>query len=490
MNKNLLFYVLVLLVFGAGIYFILESGSRLRSTETISAERSEIPSIVPPSSQPSENSRVSSNSIAGFLLDNLRNPLSILLLQIIVIVITAKIIGRLFLKIGQPAVVGEMVAGILLGPSVLGLVSPATLTFLFPAASMGGLRLLSQIGVILFMFVVGMEVNAHRLSKKVHAAVIVSHASIILPFFLGVTLSLTIYRSLAPSNISFTAFALFMGTAMSITAFPVLARIIEERGMSKSYLGSLAIACAAVDDVTAWCILALVSAVVKADALGTAMLTILLALFFVGCMILLVKPQLSRIAGKEPEVKLYSKRFIAGLLAFVLASALFTEIIGIHALFGGFLAGIVMPSASGFRSHLGNRLEAFSLALLLPLFFSFTGLRTQINLIDDWRSWLACVGITTVAVAGKLGGSMLAARWTGISWRESFSLGALMNTRGLVELIVLNIGYDLGVLSGRIFAIMVLMALVTTLMTGPLLSLMKFGQQRESVPAHGLGSLD
>jgi Kef-type K+ transport system membrane component KefB len=367
------------------------------------------------------------------------------------------------------------VAGIVLGPSLLGWLSPGTMAVLFPPGSMEPLRLLSQIGVALFMFVVGMELDVKHLRQRAHAAIMVSHASIIVPFFLGVTLSLLLYQSLAPAATSFKAFALFIGIAMSITAFPVLARILEDRRMSKTPLGSIALTCAAVDDVTAWCMLALVIAVAQAGGVTASFITITLALVFILVMLLIVKPKLTQLftvilKGRSSPLE-RSRGLVAGVLAFVFICALITEAIGIHALFGAFLAGVVMPHTAGLRLILKEKLETFSAAALLPLFFAFTGLRMQIGLLNDWESWAICGVIIAVAIAGKLGASMLMARWTGMSWRDSFSLGALMNTRGLVELIVLNIGYDLGILSGRLFAMLVLMALVTTFMTGPLLAL-------------------
>ena len=384
----------------------------------------------------------------------------------------AGVFRRLFRAIHQPPVMGEMIAGIVLGPSVLGLISPEAMTFLFPASSLETLRLLSQIGVVLFMFIVGMELNVQHVREKGSAAVMISHASIIVPFLLGTTLSLFLYRDLAPPGTSFTAFALFIGVAMSITAFPVLARILEDRNMTHTLLGSMALTCAAVDDVTAWCILAVVIAIVKSTGIAGSAFTIGLTIVFALAMMLLVRPQLARVI-KDPDSQQHRRRLIPIVLAFVLGCALMTETIGILALFGAFIAGVVMPPSTEFRIFLKDKLESFGSYALLPLFFAFTGLRMQAGLLNDWHGWLMCAVIIIVAIAGKLGGSMLMSRWTGMSWQRSFSVGVLMNTRGLVELVVLNIGYDLGILSGRIFAMMVLMALVTTFMTGPLLALVR-----------------
>jgi Kef-type K+ transport system membrane component KefB len=446
-------YFLLLLIFAGGVWLILAAGARLQPATAVPI----LPAPTP-------------TSATGILWENFRTSLTILLTQIIVILTMAGLFRRLFRWINQPPVMGEMVAGLVLGPSVLGLFYPTAMSFLFPASSLETLRLLSQLGVVLFMFVVGMELNVRHLREKGSAAVMVSHASIIAPFLLGAALSLFLYKELAPAGTSFNAFALFIGVAMSITAFPVLARILEDRGLSQTSLGSLAITCAAVDDVTAWCILALVIALVKSTGLAGSVITIGLTLVFAIAMIFVVRPQLARVI-KEPDSQQHRRRLIPIILAFVMASALITETIGIHALFGAFVAGVVMPPSTEFRIFLKDKLEAFSSYALLPLFFVFTGLRTQVSLLNDWQGWLMCAVIIVVAIVGKLGGSMLMSRWTGMSWSQSFSIGVLMNTRGLVELVVLNIGYDLGILSGRIFAMMVLMALVTTFMTGPLLAL-------------------
>ncbi len=464
--RNYLPYLVLILFFVAGVWLILAAGSRLNSVPT---------AVQTVSAGVGETAKAGSSqtSVGRVLWENLRSPLSVLLTQIIVILVVAGLFSRLFRRIGQPPVMGEMIAGIILGPSVLGLLYPHAMAFIFPASSLETLRLLSQIGVVLFMFVVGMELNVRHVREKGSAAVMISHASIIVPFLLGAALSLFLYKDLAPPGTSFNAFALFIGVAMSITAFPVLARILEDRGMSQSSLGSIAITCAAVDDVTAWCILALVIALVRASGVAVSLITIAFTLLFVGGMLFLVRPQLGRMANETTDTRRHSRRLVAGMLVFVLACALFTETIGIHALFGAFVAGVVMPPSIGFRTLLKEKLEAFSSSALLPLFFAFTGLRTQVSLLNDLQSWVMCAVIILVAIAGKLGGSMLMSRWIGMNWSQSFSIGVLMNTRGLVELVVLNIGYDLGILSGRIFAMMVLMALVTTFMTGPLLSLVR-----------------
>jgi Kef-type K+ transport system membrane component KefB len=408
---------------------------------------------------------------------NLQDPLSHLLVQLLAIIVAARLAGSLFKRFGLPAVVGEMAAGIALGPSLFGAVFPGAAAFVFPAESLGTLKLLSQIGICLFMFSVGMELNLAHVRDRAREAVAVSHASILTPFLLGVGLACFTFHDLAGPSATFTGFALFMGISMSITAFPVLARILQERGLSKTFLGSTAITCAAVDDVTAWSIMAFVVGIVKSTSMAGAVLTLVLALVFIAVMMFGVRRWLPRWLGR---VRLLSEEVSGGTLALVmgvvLAAALTTEIIGIHALFGAFLGGVVMPDAQGFRERINARVEKFSSVLLLPLFFAFTGLRTQVGLLDDMQGWLLCLLIIVVATAGKLGASALAARITGMSWRDSLQLGALMNTRGLMELIVLNIGYDLGILSPRIFTMLVIMALITTVLTGPLLTL--FGQRQ------------
>jgi Kef-type K+ transport system membrane component KefB len=467
-QTNYFYYLALLSIFALGLWFVLSQGSK-RNPRVNAAS--------PAISQESSNTN-QRPAISNFLRLDDRSPLSVLLLQMVVIIVIARLFGALFRRIGQPPVMGEMVAGITLGPSVLELISPPASAFLFPPSSMTTLGVLSQIGVVLFMFIVGMELDLKHLRERASTAIMVSHASIVVPFLSGAALALTLYPSLGTPNTSFTPFALFMGIAMSITAFPVLARILKDRGLERSPLGTMALACASIDDITAWCTLAFVIAVIKSSGFASAILTIGLTFLFIVLMLTLVRPWLETRVNRRIEVAGHSRMMMAAILAFVLACAWFTETIGIHALFGGFIAGAVMPSSPGVQTFLKDKIETFSSAALLPLFFVFTGLRTQITLLNDWTGWLMCLAIIAVAVVGKLGGSMLMARWTKMSWRDSFGIGALMNTRGLVELVVLNIGYDLGILSARIFVMMVIMALVTTFMTAPLLSLAKLGKAR------------
>ena len=399
---------------------------------------------------------------------NATHPLSRLILQIVVIVILARLFGVGARYLGQPAVIGEIAAGIALGPSLLGAWFPQVTAQLFPASSLGVLQLLSHIGVILFMFVVGLDLDVKAVRTKAHAAVAVSHVSILLPFLLGVLIAFPLYRDHAPAGVTFQAFALFMGIAMSITAFPVLARILDDRALTKTTIGSTALTCAAVDDVTAWTLLAFVVAVVTAGGawliLGT---TLGLAILFALVMIVLVRPLLGVALAPRVGREDFTKERLALVVGVMLLAALTTEVIGVHALFGAFFAGAVMPADEDFRRGLRERLESVSAVFLLPLFFAFTGLRTEIGLMNDGWAWLMCLAIIALATFGKFAGSTLTARLMGLDWNSSFILGALMDTRGLMELIALNVGYDLGVITPEMFTVLVLMALVTTALTGP-----------------------
>ena len=471
MSRTVFIYVAVLLVFGLGMVAILQHGQGLRVTAGVGTVAGSMvsPAEADHSMNPTGPPR---RSLWVGLQENLQHPLSRLFIQLILIMVAARGLGTLMGEVGQPAVVGEMVAGILLGPSLLGWVWPGAFEFVFPAATLGTLRLLSQIGVCLFLFVIGMELDVSHLRHRAQTAVVVSHVSIVVPYFLGVAVSLWLYPKLAPPGASFVSFALFMGIALSITAFPVLARILEERGLAKTALGATAITCAAVDDLSAWSILAVVVALARAGGVAVPFLSLGLVLAFVLVMVFFVRPRWARwietakVNGGGPK-----QGIMVTVLAFVLASAFVTEVAGIHALFGAFLAGVVMPRETEFCHYLRVRMENMSSVFVLPLFFAFTGLRTQIGLLNGLENWLICLGLIGVATLGTLGGSMCAARWTGLGWNDAFRLGALMNTRGLMELIALNLGYDLGILSPTVFTMMVIMALVTTALTGPLLTL-------------------
>jgi Kef-type K+ transport system membrane component KefB len=457
--KNLIFYITTIVGFSVAIFWIIEFGKKLELGKKIKLPISHNTNWV---------------EFKTTLINNLGHPLSILLAQILIIVLVARLFGWLFKKIGQPTVIGEILAGILLGPSLVGMYFPEFSHVLFPKESMGNLQFLSQIGLIFFMFVVGMELDIKVLKNKANDAVVISHASIVIPFALGMGLAYFVYNEFAAKGTQFISFALFMGIAMSITAFPVLARIVQERGMHKTKLGTLIITCAAADDITAWCILAAVIAIVKAGTFVSALYTICLAILYVLVMLKVVRPFLSRIGEISANKTHLNKQIVAIFFILLLFSALATESIGIHALFGAFMAGAIMPESSTFRDIFINKVEDIALILLLPLFFVFTGLRTEIGLLNEGHLWLVTGLIIAVAVIGKFLGSALAAKFVGQSWKDSLIIGALMNTRGLMELIVLNIGYDLGILSKEIFTMLVLMALLTTFMTGPTLDLIEW----------------
>ena len=457
--RNIIFYTATITVFSCLMYFFMMEGQTLELKENIVAKT---------------NNGSSWENFRESFLSNLHHPLALLLAQIVTIIFVARLFGWICIKLKQPSVIGEMIAGIVLGPSLIGMYFPEFSAFLFPKESLGNLQFLSQIGLILFMYIVGMELDLSVLRKKAHDAVVISHASIIIPFALGIGLSYFIYREFAPEGVQFTSFALFIAIAMSITAFPVLARIVQERNLHKTKLGTVVITCAAADDITAWCILAAVIAIVKAGSFTSSIYVILMAIAYVFLMIKIVRPFLKRIGDLQASKNNINKPMVAIFFLTLILSAYATEVIGIHALFGAFMAGAIMPENAKFRTLFIEKIEDIALVLLLPLFFVFTGLRTEIGLLNDSHLWIIAGFIISTAVVGKFAGSALTAKFLGINWKDSLTIGALMNTRGLMELIVLNIGYDLGVLSPQIFAMMVIMALFTTFMTGPALDLINF----------------
>ena len=367
-----------------------------------------------------------------------------------------------------------MIAGILLGPSVLGAVSPATMQLLIPRPEIdphglvvSSLKTIAQLGVVLYMFIVGLELNLYKVGRQAKSAIAISHASIVVPFILGSGLSIWLYPMLSTRDVPFTSFALFIGVAMSITAFPILARILTDQDLDQTDLGVIALSCAATDDVTAWCLLAFVVGVAQAQ-IDSAVIVGVATILFIAVMFIAVRPLIVKwIRWAEPRG--LDQQATPLLLILLLCSALATEAIGIHAVFGAFLLGAVIPHDSRVAQSLSVKLHDVVTIMLLPAFFAVTGMNTRIGLISGMESWATCLVIIVVATAGKFGGTLLAARVIGLDWPTSSALGILMNTRGLMELIVLNIGLSLGVITPKLFAMMVIMALVTTIATAPIL---------------------
>jgi Kef-type K+ transport system membrane component KefB/nucleotide-binding universal stress UspA family protein len=393
----------------------------------------------------------------------------LILFELLVVIGLSRLIGLGFEKLKQPLVIGEIVAGIMLGPSLLGWLAPQWKAALFPVEALPTLGVLAQIGLIFFMFLIGLELNPKYLQGNLDTAILVSHVSILVPFSLGSLLALVLYPLVSSNEVTFTAFSLFLGAAMSITAFPVLARIITENNLHRSRLGTLALTCAAVDDVTAWCVLALAIAVTRTNSMVGAVPTILFALLYIGLMVTLGQPLLKVLSRYYERKGKLSQLMVALIYMGVVASALVTETIGIHFIFGAFLLGAIMPKHAGLTRELAEKTEDFVLVFLLPLFFAYSGLKTEIGLLNSPDKWLLCAAVVGVAISGKYVGTYVAARFSGIDKRESAALGWLMNTRGLTELIVLNIGLELKVISPLLFTMLVIMALVTTFMTSPLL---------------------
>lgn len=411
---------------------------------------------------------------AAAALASPRHMLPRLLLALVAVIAVGQMLRLLLRKFDQPPVIGEVLAGILLGPSFLGADNSA---LILPASVAPYLEVLAQLGVILYMFVIGLELNAGQLLSRVHATVAISHASIVLPFLLGTLLALGLYPRLSHAGVSFTSFALFLGVSMAVTAFPVLARILSDRGMTGTELGTIALSCAAADDITAWCLLAAVVGVVN-SSMTSAAITVGLSALYIAVVFGIVRPfAMIYLADPPPSSRYRATRqpvepstgVIAAVLLAVLTSAFVTEMIGIHAIFGAFLIGAIIPHDAPIARVFREKLGPMTITLLLPAFFAYTGMRTEIGLVSGVESWLIVALIIAVATLGKFGGTYAAARFAGLDSRIAAGLGILMNTRGLMELIVLNVGLDLGVISPTLFAMLVIMALVTTLVTTPLL---------------------
>lgn len=462
-TKSITFYFIMILVFGSLMYVIAKEG-----------ENQQIDSAITAMNNAPTNLEEGFFVFCDTLSHHIQSPIGILLLQIITILITCRLFGWLFQKIGQPTVIGEIVAGIILGPSVLGHLSANVSGFLFPPESLGNITILSQFGLILFMFAIGMELDITEVRKKLKETILISHTSTIVPFFFGMLTAYYVYGSYADKGTPFLSFALFIGIAMSITAFPVLARIIQEKGLTKTHLGTISLASAANGDITAWCLLAVVIALAQAGSMLSATYNILFSILYIAFMFLAVRPFLRMVGHIYHNKEVIDKALVAMMFLLLIISSYLTEILGLHALFGAFIAGVVMPSNIKFRKIMTEKVEDVSLALFLPLFFVSTGLRTEIGLLNTPELWWMCGIFILVAIIGKFGGAMLSARFVGESWKDSLYIGALMNTRGLMELVVLTIGYEMKILPPSIFVMLVLMTLVTTFMTTPLVSFIKF----------------
>lgn len=392
------------------------------------------------------------------------------LVTLSVIVVAARLVGGLFERFHQPAVIGEVVAGIMLGPSLLGRVAPDVAAVLLPTSAAPFLGVMSQLGVILYMFLIGLEFDLKQLSSRAATTAAIAISSIAVPFGLGLILAGPLYGELAPSGVGFTPFALFLGVSVSVTAFPVMARILGDQGLQRTPLGIVALTCAAINDAAAWCLLAVVVGVTQATS-RAATQTIVLTVAYIALTLTAGRNLVAAvIKGIDDAAARNGEGSLALVLVAVLLSAAATELIGIHAMFGAFLLGVIIPHESALATHVTHRLDGIVRVMFLPVFLAFMGLRTQIGLVQTANDWLLCGLIIAVATIGKTGGTAAAATLAGLHWRDSAALGILMNTRGLVELIVLNIGLDLGVISPRLFSMLVIMALATTLMTSPILS--------------------
>jgi Kef-type K+ transport system membrane component KefB len=462
--KNLVFYLLMIALFGSLMYLIVRQG------EVRQSERLEV--IGAPSAP--GNLSEGFEAFRQLFLQETGLPVAMLLLQIMAILLICRFFGWLFKKMGQPTVMGEILAGIVLGPSVLGYFAPGVSAFLFREESLANINILSQFGLILFMFAIGMGLDLGDVRKKLKETILISHAGIIVPFFLGILTAYFVYDRYAAQSTPFLSFALFIGISMSITAFPVLARIIQERGLTKSHLGTLAIASAANDNITAWCLLAVVIAIAQAGSMLSAVFSILFSGIYLLVMFFFIRPILRVVGNIYYNKEVIDKGMVGLMFLILITSSYFTQILGLHALFGAFIAGMIMPENIKFRKILTEKVEDVSLALFLPLFFVSTGLRTEISLLNTPELWRICGLVILAAVAGKFGGAFFSARFAGESLKNSLYMGALMNTRGLMELIILTIGYEMHILPPPVFVMLVLMTLVTAFMTAPLLAFIHF----------------
>ena len=439
--------------------------------QVATAAPSAVPTAKPVLTTPSGLGPAGEKFTATKQRSDFNNLVAAVFLALAIVLIVCRIFGYVATKVGQPRVMGEVIAGLVLGPSLLGAISANWQATFFPTDTLAAIGTIANLGLIFYMFLIGLEVDRGQLKGKVAAATAISNASVTLPMLLGLAIALPLYKVLGPDK-KFVAFALFIGVSMSITAFPVLARILAERRMIKRPVGALTIACAAIDDVTAWFLIALATAVAASGTFGDVVKTIAEAAAFTLFMVLVVRRVLARMATAFDEVGRIPSGWFAAIIVGVLLSAYITQEINIAFIFGAFIMGIVMPRHARLSEEITRRIDDFVVTLLLPIFFVYTGLRTNVGLLDRPELWLITLALIAIAIVGKLAGAAIAARVAGYDWRASAVIGTLMNTRGLTELIVLNLALDAGAISNTLFAMLVIMAVVTTLMAGPLLKLL------------------
>ena len=396
-------------------------------------------------------------------------------LQLAVILLFCRLVGAVAARFGQPQVVAEMIAGVLMGPSLFGLLLPEwqralfpwdptqkirdTQSYLFPA---------SQLGLALYMFIVGMEFRMDIIRKRLSSSIAVSAAGMIAPFVLGAGLGWLFFHhtELFPKKTNLMEAMLFLGASMCITAFPMLARIIHFKKLNGTTMGTVAIGAGAIDDATAWCLLAVVLASFD-DNWTHAIQNIGGGLLYVSVALIFVRPMLQRLESLMVKDESLTEAGLVVGLALMSLGAWFTDMIGLHAVFGAFVMGAVMPRQYMARDLIA-RIQPLTVALLLPLFFTYSGLNTKIGLLNTGYLWMMCAAVLVAAILGKGVACWLAARATGISNREALGIGTLMNARGLMELIIINIGLQRGIISEELFALLVIMAVVTTLMASPI----------------------
>lgn len=419
------------------------------------------------------------------------------LLQLGIIVAVARLFGLLFKKLGQPVVAGEIAAGVVLGPSVFGKLevlagysNHEVSRAIFDPAVADVFGVLSQLGLILLLFLVGMEFDFSHLKRSHKSALAISITGVVIPFALGWQLARWIHPQVEGVEkggvmvpVDAHGFALFMGTAMAITALPVLARMMMEFNVTRTRIGTVTISAAAIDDATGWILLAAVSAMVKAQYQPLETLRMVgLTVAFAGGMLLVVRPVLVRwiawsLKRGHGELGLNA---MAILLIVIFLCSIATSLIGIFAIFGAFTLGAVLSDQAVFREAVTRELRNFVMVFFLPIFFTYTGLRTDIGTLGSATMWMLAAAVCAVAIVGKFGGCTLAAKASGLSWRDSLCIGSLMNTRGLMELVVINVGYDLGIIPRSVYCMLVIMAMVTTYMTAPLLQAFKRGTELEA----------